>query len=94
MVNVMRSPALPMVRAYHPRIGVRDGSKVRTITGNLPDWKPDGEYLGDLKRVSGARTAGDLVKALESGVDDGFDSHIDDGDDYPIATELNWNDVI
>jgi len=56
------------IAAYHPEVYVRkrDG-RVVAIKADMPDWSPDDEVLRAMAGPVGARTAGELVEALENG---------------------------
>lgn len=60
---------MPSIVAYHPSVNVSlpDGS-AWVLTGDLPDWTSDEEFLDHLKAVLGVQDLHSLVSKVRSGV--------------------------
>lgn len=90
---------MPKIAAYHPVIRVQNGSRSAFIELDLDDWYPETGVKSALKESTGARTAGEAVEVVESGIlrpqrSKCLDARIlGSGDAEPTVT-IDWDEAI
>lgn len=66
---------MPIIQSYHRSYSVDD----KTLEVAADDWYPDDELLSQLGRLCGAKTIGDIVETVESGVFESIPKKTDTG---------------